>query len=64
MTAGELDRPFSVIAPDDEREEPTVDLDWTPPAASDEGRSERFYFVTRDRRGGADWTMRQVCVTP
>jgi len=64
VTGGELERPFSVVEAGDDRPEPVVDLDWTAPSGGDEGRSVRFYFVSRDRRGGADWTMRQVCVIP
>ena len=60
-TAGKLDREFSVFGADNMQ----VDIPWAWPASKDvpaEGLLVRFHFVIRDRREGADWTTRSICV--
>jgi hypothetical protein len=67
ITAGELERSFSTIESDVEGERPAVEVKWDAPEADKvpaEGLVVRFTFVTRDMRGGLDWTSRAVCVTP
>jgi hypothetical protein len=64
-TGGDLERQFSVIEPTDTRAPPSVSLDWRAPKdAPATGTLVRFAFVLRDGRGGADWTLRDLCVTP
>jgi hypothetical protein len=42
-----------------------VELSWKAPGeVSADGQLVRFYFVARDPRGGADWAIRALCVTP
>jgi len=61
-TGGDLDRAYSVVEGDLPNR---VEVGWTAPreVASD-GQVVRFYFVARDPRGGADWAVRTLCVTP
>jgi hypothetical protein len=55
--------------PDDKAE---IEIDYTPPKQSkdesdripDTGRLVRFYFALRDRRGGTDFTTRELCLLP
>jgi hypothetical protein len=58
-TGGRLERPLSVLEP--EQQELTIRVGWKPPPA---GQLARFYFVARDLRGGVDWTARTLCVVP
>lgn len=60
--AGRLERALSVIEPEDS--ELSVRVAWRPPRRVEQGRVARFYFVARDLRGGADWTVRTACVVP
>lgn len=63
VSAGELERPFSVI--DDESSDSELRLLWDAPKdVPDEGLVVRFYFVARDLRGGSDFAMGAVCVDP
>jgi hypothetical protein len=62
-TAGKLARPESILEPTDATNTMAVSWD-APEAAANEGTLTRFYFVTRDLRGGVDWTERVVCVEP
>ncbi len=63
VSAGELERPFSVI--DDDAPDPRIELLWdAPKGASAGGSIVRFFFVARDLRGGADFGVRAVCVEP
>ena len=62
-TAGELERPYSVIDPEDSVSPITVAWE-APDTAPAEGQLVRFYFVVRDLRGGADWTVRAASVQP
>jgi hypothetical protein len=62
-TAGELDGPYSVI--DAEQGIAPITVAWQAPAtAPAAGLLVRFYVVARDLRGGADWTVRALCVQP
>lgn len=67
VDAGELERLFSVVEDDDEREEVVIDLAYNlPPSASvpPGGMLARFHFVARDQRGGVAFTSRALCVVP
>lgn len=68
-TAGKLKSQFSFVeaaAPDPTT---TVDVTWEAPRADADpeipaaGLAVTFTFVTRDNRGGTDWTTRAACVT-
>jgi hypothetical protein len=61
-TAGKLDRPFSVIEPNETNLATRVS--WKAPKSAPETGLVRFFFVVRDLRGGADWIERAVCVSP
>jgi hypothetical protein len=62
-SAGELERPFSEVLPDDSASPLT--LTWNPPKqAPADGELVRFWFVVRDLRGGSDFTERALCLTP
>lgn len=66
-TAGKLNGQFSFVEATDDRPMPTVDVTWDAPetgAVAANGTAVTFTFVTRDERGGADWTTRALCVTP
>jgi hypothetical protein len=61
-TAGELDRTFSTV---EWNGADSISLEWAVPReAPQEGRLVRFYFVSRDDRGGVDWTQRALCLVP
>lgn len=58
VTAGELDRQYSVV----EADEPTpkeVTIPWKPPA---EPGNVEIFFVLRDGRGGTAFVRRTICV--
>ncbi|HMJ15189.1 MAG TPA: hypothetical protein VK524_27430 [Polyangiaceae bacterium] len=59
---GRLARALSIFAPD--TSDLSVELDWQPPRRVEGGKVVRFYFVARDLRGGADWTLRTACAVP
>lgn len=59
---GRLERALSVIEPDSA--ELSVTVSWRPPRRVEQGTVTRFYFVARDLRGGADWSVRTACVLP
>ncbi len=69
---GKLGRYYSVIPREQSDKTAEVELDYTPPAKSDDaekrvtaaGRLVRFYFVVRDQRGGVDFTTRSLCLVP
>ncbi|MBN1605654.1 MAG: hypothetical protein JW940_03435 [Polyangiaceae bacterium] len=64
-TGGKLERTFTVIEWKGAGSKPETRVDWTLPGhVSETGDLVRFHFVTRDSRGGADWTERAVCVVP
>jgi hypothetical protein len=51
----------------DESAATTVDVTWVAPTAAEVpagGLRVTFTFVTRDNRGGTDWTTRTLCVSP
>jgi hypothetical protein len=61
----EDERQFAVVASDDAREAPEVDMKWTPPPAAEvpaAGLEVRMIVVERDLRGGVDFSERSVCV--
>jgi hypothetical protein len=61
-TAGELERPWSAVGADGPND---VAVGFTAPAeVPAAGLVSRVYFVARDYRGGADFAIRAVCVTP
>ena len=65
-TAGKLKSQFSFVEATNDDAATTVDVTWDAPAAADvaaAGLAVTFTFVTRDNRGGTDWTTRAVCVT-
>ena len=63
VTAGEIERPFSAIEGEDA--DPSVTLSWVAPSTAPAGGTRvRLYVVARALRGGADWTLRTLCVTP
>jgi hypothetical protein len=59
VTAGELERAFSVLPGD----EPGLraKVSWKAPSAA---TLVRFFLVVRDLRGGSDWALRALCVAP
>ena len=63
-TAGKLKTQFSFVEATDSAATTTVDVTWEAPRSRrpGAGRPVTFTFVTRDNRGGTDWTTRQVCV--
>jgi hypothetical protein len=64
-TAGKLKSQFSFVEATDDNAETTVDVAWEAPAAAEvpvAGLAVTFTFVTRDNRGGTDWTTRVACV--
>lgn len=64
-TAGELDRPFSVVESDDASDPPVISWAFElPKSAPVEGRLVLFHFVMRDGRGGTDFATRALCVVP
>lgn len=64
-TDGVLEHYFDVVEATDASPTPETHVSWTAPTQGDPtGKRVRFYVVVRDGRGGADWTMREVCVVP
>jgi hypothetical protein len=64
-TAGKLNSQFSFVEAIDTSDATTVDVTWEAPAVEDvptDGTAVTFTFVTRDNRGGTDWTTRAACV--
>jgi hypothetical protein len=74
-TAGEVERRFTLFAPDEEEQDGRLvgELDWTAPKPGDEGpdgepiiapggRIVRFFITVRDQRGGYDVIERALCV--
>jgi hypothetical protein len=61
VSAGELERPWSFVDPEDERSDFSVTFT-APKTVSSAGQRVRFYLGLRDLRGGADFTTRDVCV--
>ena len=57
VTAGELDRTYSSLEPN-EAAPKTVEVPWTPPA---DARDVKVYFVLRDGRGGTAFATRTIC---
>jgi hypothetical protein len=65
-TAGELKSQFSFVEASDDRATPSVEVTWEAPELAEipaDGMKVTFTFVTRDDRGGTDWTARTLCVT-
>ena len=65
-TAGELNSQFSFVEAADDNPTTTVAVTWEAPQVAEvpaSGLAVTFTFVTRDNRGGTDWTTRAVCVT-
>jgi hypothetical protein len=65
-TAGKLKSQFSFVEAAEIVAATTVDVTWDAPKVADVSAAEQavtFTFVTRDNRGGVDWTTRAVCVT-
>jgi hypothetical protein len=65
-TAGKLKSQFSFVEGTDANAATTVDATWEAPPATEipaAGLAVTFTFVTRDNRGGTDWTTRAACVT-
>ena len=64
-TAGELSLTSSILESDDPREVAEMSVRWTapktPPSAA---QLVRLAFVSRDLRGGSDWTIRALCLVP
>lgn len=60
-TLGRLSRPLSVIEGDASKLD--VSVPWRAPGDA-AGEQTRFYFVVRDGRGGADWSVRTLCLAP
>jgi hypothetical protein len=63
-TAGKLTSQFSFVEATDTSAATTVEVPWEAPATADvpvDG-TVTFTFVTRDNRGGTDWTTRTACV--
>lgn len=66
-TAGKLNSQFSFVETSDDDAAPAVTVNWEAPRAGDvpaSGLAVTFTFVTRDNRGGTDWTTRRACVEP
>jgi len=65
-TAGKLKSQFSFVEDPEVVAATTVDVTWEAPKVAEVPAAEQavtFTFVTRDNRGGVDWTTRAVCVT-
>jgi len=60
-TAGKLASQFSFVEAADTSAETSLDVTWEAPV---DAQAVTFTFVTRDNRGGTDWTTRAVCVEP
>jgi hypothetical protein len=66
-TAGKLTSQFSFVEATDTSAATTASVPWEAPAVADvpaDGLAVTFTFVTRDNRGGTDWTTRAACVEP
>ena len=66
VTAGELERQYSMLDPGDAVPK-QVSVEWTAPRREDVGEGGRLteiYVVLRDGRGGAAFARRTVCVRP
>lgn len=63
VTAGELERQYSMLEPNDPAPK-DLSVEWTAPLApsANEGRLIEIYVVVRDGRGGAAFARRTVCV--
>ncbi len=60
VTAGDLERHFSVV---EEGDDPVVVVGWkAPSSAPPGGKAMHFYAVVRDERGGSAWVHRALCV--
>lgn len=63
--AGKLSTPAGFVEADDDRANPTLEVTFeAPKLEAGVPRWVRFYFVSRDRRGGSDWLRRGLCVVP
>ncbi|MCA9642639.1 MAG: hypothetical protein KC492_18210, partial [Myxococcales bacterium] len=63
--AGKLSIPAGFVEADDVSTTPSLEVTFEAPKLDDQsGRWVRFYFVSRDRRGGNDWLRRALCVVP
>ncbi|HET9992389.1 MAG TPA: hypothetical protein VFQ65_27845, partial [Kofleriaceae bacterium] len=60
-TAGKLASQFSFVEATEPSAETSVDVTWEAPTVA---TAVTFTFVTRDNRGGTDWTKRAACVEP
>jgi hypothetical protein len=65
-TAGKLTSQFSFVEATDASAVTTTTVPWEAPAVDvpADGLAVTFTFVTRDSRGGTDWTTRAACVEP
>jgi hypothetical protein len=65
-TSGELKSPFVFVEALDPRDTTPLELKWNAPEIADVPVDSpiTFTFVTRDNRGGTDWTIRTACVAP
>jgi hypothetical protein len=66
-TGGEMERRFTLWAPDDPTHKGKLeaDLDWDPPGVDElpsSGKLVRFFITVRDQRGGFDSSERAACV--
>jgi hypothetical protein len=62
VTAGELDRQYSALEPNEAPK--TIEVPWTAPGATDVPEGSRLveaFFVLRDGRGGEVFTRRTIC---
>ncbi|MGE0322722.1 MAG: hypothetical protein AB7K71_02570 [Polyangiaceae bacterium] len=63
--AGKLSTPAGFVEADDTSTDPLLEVSFEAPRVTEaSGRWVRFYFVSRDRRGGNDWLRRALCVVP
>lgn len=63
VSAGELDRQYSALDPEESAPK-QVEIKWTPPAAGEvpeAGRLVEIFFVLRDGRGGVAFARHAVC---
>jgi len=71
-SGGDLGRFDSLLAKDELDAEGEVSVSYTPPETNgkgdhlvpENGRLVRLYFTVRDRRGGIDYTVRELCLVP
>lgn len=65
VTAGELDVASSFVEADDVRDVVPLHVTWTAPSTPPpRPQLVRMVVVSRDLRGGADWAIRGLCLTP